>query len=100
MELNFEDLEMKKWNKSTDRAQKVDEKNGAICLVIMLTRRVSHQNVKNGLFFVFSADNSTKSVTVWAKYLSASKKSYWVLSENGMANGFEVTARKILRVEI
>ena len=37
MELNFEDLEIQKWNISTDRAQKVDEKNGVICLVIMFT---------------------------------------------------------------
>ena len=50
------------------------------------SKSYSHQNVKNGLFFVFSADNSKKSVKVWAKYLSASKKSYWVLSENGMVN--------------
>ena len=37
MELNFEDLEIQKWNIPTDRAQKVDEKNGVICLVIMFT---------------------------------------------------------------
>ena len=41
MELNFEDLEMQKWNTLTDRAQRVDEKNGAICLVIMFTLRVT-----------------------------------------------------------
>ena len=37
MELNFEGLEMQKWNISTDKAQRVDEKNGVICLVIMFT---------------------------------------------------------------
>ena len=37
MELNFEGLEMQKWNIPTDRAQRVDEKNGVICLVIMYT---------------------------------------------------------------
>ena len=31
---------MKKWNIPTDRDQKVDEKNGVICLVIMFTSRV------------------------------------------------------------
>ena len=36
MELNFEGLEMKKWNITIDKAQRVD-KNGAVCLVIMLT---------------------------------------------------------------
>ena len=40
MELNFEDLEMQKWNIPTDEAQRVDEKNSAISLVIMFTPRV------------------------------------------------------------
>ena len=30
LELNFEDTEMQKWNKPTDRAQIVDEINGAV----------------------------------------------------------------------
>ena len=34
MELNFEDLEMQKWNIPMDRTQRVDEKNGVICLVM------------------------------------------------------------------
>ena len=40
MEFNFEGLEMQKWNISTDRAQRVDEKNGFIFLVIMFIPRV------------------------------------------------------------
>ena len=36
MELNFKVLEMQKWNIPTDRAQRVDEKNGVVCLIIML----------------------------------------------------------------
>ena len=36
MELNFEGLEMPKWNIPTDRADRVDEKNGVICLIITL----------------------------------------------------------------
>ena len=40
MELNFEGLEMQKWNIPTDRAQRVDGKNGVICLVIMFTPQV------------------------------------------------------------
>ena len=40
MELNFEGLEMPKGNIPTDRAQRVDGKNGAICLVIMFTPQV------------------------------------------------------------
>ena len=41
MKLNSEDLEMKKWNKPTDRAQRIDEKNGVICLFIMFAPAVT-----------------------------------------------------------
>ena len=37
MELNFKVLEMQKWNVPTDRAQRVDEKNGIVCLIIRVT---------------------------------------------------------------
>ena len=40
MDLNFEDLKMQKWNITTDRTQRVDKKNGIICLVIMFTPEV------------------------------------------------------------
>ena len=33
-ELNFDGLQMQKWNIPMDRAQRVDEKNGVICLVM------------------------------------------------------------------
>ena len=42
-------------------------------------------NVKNGSFFVFSADDSKKLVTVLAKDLGAPERSR-VLSENSMVN--------------
>ena len=35
-ELNFEGLEMEKWNIPTDRTRRTNEKNGVICLVIMV----------------------------------------------------------------
>ena len=37
MELNLEVLEMQKLNTSTERAQRVHDKNGVNCLVIMFT---------------------------------------------------------------
>ena len=40
MESSFEGFDMLKWNIPTDRAQRVDEKNGVICQVIMFTPRV------------------------------------------------------------
>ena len=70
MELNFEGLEMQKGNIPTDRAQKVNEKNAVICLLIMFTPQfMVIKRSKNSLFFVFSADVSKILVTVWTKYL-------------------------------
>ena len=40
MKLNFDSLEMQKWNIPTDRAQRVDRKNEDICLVIIFTPQV------------------------------------------------------------
>ena len=40
MELNFEVLEIQKLNIPKDRAQRIDEKIGIICLVIMIPLRV------------------------------------------------------------
>ena len=37
------------------------------------------------IFFVFSADNSKKFVTVWEIYLSAQRR-YEVIAENDMVN--------------
>ena len=39
MELNFEVLEIQKLNIPKDRAQRIDEKIGIICLVIMIPLR-------------------------------------------------------------
>ena len=38
----------------------------------------------DGSFFVFSADERKKSVTVWKKYLSASGRSHLALLANAM----------------
>ena len=67
------------WNAniSTDRAHNVDEKNGTICLVIMFTLKVMFIKMsKKWLILVFSADDRKKLVTFWAKYISASERSY------------------------
>ena len=62
MQLNFEDLEMQKWNIPTDRAQRLGTKNGVICLFVMFTLRVTVIKMsKNGSFFNFllmTAENS------------------------------------------
>ena len=45
MELNFEVLEMEKWHIPTDTAQRADEKNGVISLVILFTPRVGESGL-------------------------------------------------------
>ena len=75
MKLNCEGLEIQKWNIPMNRAEKLDEKNGVTCLVTMFAAAVMvFEMSKNGLFFVFSADNSKILVTVWARYLSAPRE--------------------------
>ena len=77
MEQNFQCLGMQKLNISTDRAQRVDEKNGVICLVFMFSFGVIVIKISQMVhFFVFSADGSKTLVTVWAKYLRAPERSY------------------------
>ena len=39
IELNSKGLEMQKWNRAKDRAQRVDDKNGVISLIIMFIPR-------------------------------------------------------------
>ena len=63
-----------------DRGQRVGERNGVTCLVIFTSGFVVIKMLK----MVFSADCSKMSVIVWAKYVSASKRSYLALSENAM----------------
>ena len=63
------------WNKPKDRTQRVDDKNGVICLAIMFTSKV------------FFPDDSKKLVTVWAISLCTCGRSHRVLAENGMFNG-------------
>ena len=58
MEMNFENLDMQKWNIPTDKAQRVDEKNGVIRLVILFTPRVMIKKCQKWFFFVYSATDS------------------------------------------
>ena len=82
MKLNFQGLEMQKWNIPRDRAQKEAEKNGFIYHVIIFTPGVMVIKMPKMAHFVFSADDSQKSVRVWAEYSSTSEKYYLALSVN------------------
>ena len=100
MKLNFEGLEMQKWNIPTDRAQRVDGKNGVFCVVIMFTSQVMViKKSKMAHFLYFLLMPAKKSVTVWTKYLCASERFYLALSENAMDFGFLATINKISTLE-
>ena len=67
-------LKALKWNKPKDRAQRVDEENGVICLAIMFTSRVMAFKMSEMAIF-FSPDNSKILVTSWAISLSTRGRS-------------------------
>ena len=53
MKFNFECLEIQKCNTPTDRAQRVDKKNGFICLVIAFTPRVKVMKMLKMAHFLY-----------------------------------------------
>ena len=60
MELNFEGLEMQKWNIPIDGAQKVDKKWGHFSIYHIYCQSYGRYNVTTPSFFVFSAGGSKK----------------------------------------
>ena len=53
MELSFKGLEIQKWNIPTDRAQRVDKKNGVTCLIIMFTPGVTVIKMSKIVHFLY-----------------------------------------------
>ena len=51
------------------------------------SQRYGHQNVKDGSFYVLSAEDSKNSVPVWARYLNTSERSSFALLQNTMDYG-------------
>ena len=73
MELNFESIEMQNWNIPTEKAHRVDEKNGIICLVIMFNPRVmviKTSKVAHFLYFLLM----TAFECTWRNLLSSFSK--------------------------
>ena len=69
----------------TVRAEKVDEKNGVICLVSMFPSWVMVFKLSKKVHFLqFCADLSKKSKSIKAIYIYASERSRYALSENGI----------------
>ena len=51
-------------------------KMGHLSSYHVYSQSYGHEYVKNSSFFLFSANDSKKLVTVWAKYLSAPARSH------------------------
>ena len=68
----------------TVRSEKVDEKNGVVCLVFMFPSWVIPKLCKKVHFLHFCADLSKKSKPVKAIYIYGSERYHYALSENGI----------------
>ena len=85
MKMNFEYFQIQKWILQTVRSEKVDEKNGVICLVSMFPSWVMVLKLSKKVHFLqFCADLSKKSKSIKAIYIYASERSRYALSENGI----------------
>ena len=74
--------------KPTDRAQKLDGKNRVIYLFIMFTPIVMIIKMSKMAHFLYFQVFASKKQSVSTIYYSAPKRSYCVLSENGIAIRF------------
>ena len=80
---DFKLLAMQRWDKPTEREFKESvTKMGLKCLKSgenqVYFQSYGYTKCKTWLFFVYSADNSKKFVTAWAKNLSAAERSSWI----------------------
>ena len=85
IETNFEYFQIQKWILETVRSEKLDGKNGFICLVSMFPSWLMVLKLsKKVLFFQFCAHLSKKSKSSKAIYIYASERSPNTLSEKGI----------------
>ena len=83
--MNFECFQIQKWMLQTVRAEKVDEKNGVICLVFMFPSWAMVCKLSKKVHFLqLCADLSKTSKPLKAIYIYASESCLSTLSENGM----------------
>ena len=80
MKLDIEGLEMQKWN--IPRWEKCRYLSSYMFTPTVMVIKIS--KMSHFLYFMLMAVK--KLVTVWAKHLNVTKRSYWVLSENDMVN--------------
>ena len=81
--MNFQGLEMQKWNILAEGAQRVDEQNSFIFLILFTARVIVIKMSKMTHFCIFFWGQQ-KSFQRLVAHLNARKRSFWVLSENGI----------------
>ena len=87
MTLNFEGIEMQKWNIPTDRVQRWMKKNGVICIVFMLTPGVTVIKMSKMARFCISCKRLQKIghslgkifKCIWKTLFSSFRKCYGLL---------------------
>ena len=81
--MNLKYFQIHKWMSQADRAEKVDQKHGVICVVFMFPSWVMILKLlKKVHFFNFVLTSAKKSKYVKAIYIYASETSRYALSEN------------------
>ena len=77
---------MQQWNISRYRAQRVDEKNDVVRLV-MFTSKVMAIRMSKMAYLMYFLLNTEKTDLVWERYLNASERCYLALLQNTMDYG-------------
>ena len=80
---------MQKWNISTYRAQRVDEKNDVICLVMFTSKVmvIRMSKMAHLMYFYLNTEKNRPSLGKWVRNLIASERSYLALLQNTLDYG-------------
>ena len=101
MKMNFESFQIQKWMWQTVRVEKVDAKNGVICLVSMFPSWVMVRKLSKKVHFLqFCADLSKKSKLVKVIYQYASKVLITLFQKMVWFIGVPATVHGILAIKI
>ena len=72
------------------RAQRVDEKNDVICLVMYTSKVmvIRMSKMTHLMYFLLNAEKNRPSLGKWVRYLNASERSYLAILQNILDYGF------------
>ena len=99
--MNFDYFQIQNWMLQTVRVEKVDEKNGVICLVSMFPSWVIVRKLSKKVHYLqLCADLSKKSKSIKAIYTYLSESSLSTLSESSMIYRGPSHVHEILAIKI